>query len=64
MTEYRVMAYFYDVYTPRSYKRKIVKTIGEAKALLKQAKEYYSSYPYLLKVVIESREVTEWKSPV
>ena len=61
MKEYKVMAYFSKVYTPRSYKRKIVNTIQEATDLLAQAKLYYAEYPYLEKVVIESREVTEWE---
>lgn len=61
MIEYRVMAYFTKVYTPRSYKRKIVTTWEEAVKLLEKAKDYYSGYNYLEKVVIESREVTAWK---
>ena len=64
MREYRVMAYFAQVYAPRSYKRKIVGTLYEAEKLLKEAKEYYSSdkyHGYLMRVVIESREVGEWR---
>lgn len=61
MKEYRVMAYFSEVYTPRSYKRKIVNTREEAEELLKEAEYYYSQYRYLIKVVIEEREVTEWR---
>ena len=61
MTEYRIMAYFTEVYGPRSYKKKIVTDKEEAEKLLIEAKEYYSSYKYLDKVVIESREVTNWK---
>lgn len=64
MKEYRIMAYFTQVYTPRSYKRKIVDTLCEANKLLEEAKEYYSSdnyRKYLRKVVIESREVSEWR---
>lgn len=65
MTEYRVVAYFKDTapmgYQPRSYRRKIVTTYKEAKSLLKEAKAYYKNYNYLKKVVIESREVTEWE---
>lgn len=64
MKEYRIMAYFTQIYTPRSYKRKIVGTLYEANKLLEEAKEYYSSdqyHGYLDKVVIESREVTEWR---
>lgn len=63
MKEYRVMAYF-DAdclgYAPRSYKRKIVLSEKEAERLLQEAKEYYSKYKYLDRVVIESREVSEW----
>ncbi len=61
MKEYRIMAYFTDVYAPRSYKRKIVTNKDEAEKLFQEAKEYYSTYKYLDKVVIESREVTEWR---
>lgn len=61
MTEYRVMAYFSEVYSPRSYKRKVVTTKEEAEKLLQEALKYYSSYKYLIKVVIESREVSEWR---
>lgn len=55
------MAYFSEVYGPRSYKRKVVTTKEEAEKLLQEALEYYSKYKYLIKVVIESREVTEWR---
>lgn len=58
--EYRIRAYFDEVYTPRAYKRKVVSTLEEAKALLEEAKAYYSHYKYLNKVVIESRKVTSW----
>jgi len=61
VTEYRIMAYFSEVYGPRSYKRKIVTTKEEAEKLLQEALEYYSKYKYLIKVVIESREVSEWR---
>ena len=65
MTEYRVMAYFRSDaplgYQPRSYRRKIVYTYKDARILLKQAKRYYKNYKYLKKIVIESREVTEWE---
>ena len=65
MKEYRVMAYFDKNapmgYEPRSYKRKIVNTYREARILKKQAKRYYTNYKYFKKVVIESREVTEWE---
>ena len=62
--EYRIQAYFTDTYPPRSYKRKIFHSKEEAEAVYPEAKEYYSGYPYagrLLKVVIESRPVVEWK---
>ena len=61
MKEYKVMAYFTEVYPPRSYKRKVTTNLTEALRLLKKAKEYYSSYKYLDRVVLESREVEEWK---
>lgn len=59
--EYRVKAYFTEVYLPRSYKRMVVTDPEEAQKLLKEAKKYYSSYKYLDRVVLESREVGEWK---
>ena len=69
MTEYRIMAYFTNIYSPRSYKRKIFNTLEEAEKVYKEAVNYYSGsgssifcgYKYLDKVVIESREVTEWR---
>ena len=64
MKEYRVMAYFSEIYSPRSYKRKTVGTLYEAEKLFKEAEEYYASDQYhghLDRVVIESREVTEWR---
>lgn len=61
MKEYKIMAYFTEVYPPRSYKRKVTTNLTEALRLLKKAKEYYSSYKYLDRVVLESREVEEWK---
>ena len=61
MKEYRIMAYFTVVYSPRSYKRKVVTTKEEAEKLLSEALDYYSSYKYLDKVVIESRDVTNWE---
>ena len=66
MTEYRATAYFHgNVYAPRSYKRKTVYTLEDAEKLYDDAVKYYSrqSYAkYFDKVVIETREVTEWKS--
>lgn len=61
MKEYRIEAYFSEVYTPRSYKRMVFRDLEAAKKVFVLAKEYYSNYPYLEKVVIEEREVTEWK---
>lgn len=58
--EYRVRAYFTDVYAPRSYKRKVVYTREDAEKLLTEAREYYSTYKYLDRVVIESRKVGKW----
>ena len=61
MKEYRIRAYFDAVYAPRSYKGKIFcDKLGVEKAY-KEALDYYSTYPYLVKVVIEEREVTAWK---
>lgn len=62
--EYRIMAYFSEIYLPRSYKRKLFHTRKEAEAMYPEAKAYYSgaSYArYLDRVVIESRLVTGWK---
>lgn len=61
MKEYRIRAHFREVYAPRSYKRMILQDLDEAKIVLEQAKEYYASYPYLIDVVIEEREVSEWR---
>ena len=65
MKEYRVRAYFRDDaprgYEPRSYKRKVTNDPHEAEIMLKEAKEYYSKYAYLDKVVLESREVGRWE---
>lgn len=63
--EYRVRAYFDEAtaprsYGPRAYKRKVVTTRGEAEELLAEAREYYSGYKYIDKVVIERREVSGW----
>ena len=62
MKEYRVRAYFTDssMYPSRTYKRKIYMTLPDALNALNKAKVYYSSYKYIDKVVIESREVTNW----
>jgi len=63
--EYRIMAYFKtSTYGPRSYKRKIYKTLEDAKKDYKEALAYYSSSTYeghFGRVVIESRTVSEWK---
>lgn len=61
MKEYKVMAYFTEVYLPRSYKRKVTTDPEEAQRILKEAKEYYSKYKYLDEVVLVSREVGEWE---
>ena len=61
MKEYRIEAYFSEVYAPRSYKRMVFRDLEAAKKVFVLAKEYYSNYPYLEKVVIEEREVTEWR---
>ena len=63
--EYQIRAYFKEDaprgYLPRSYKRKIVESLDEAKKLLEEAKRYYSTYKYLDRVVIEEREVGVWE---
>ena len=65
MKEYRIRAYFNgDVYGNRTYKGKVFTSVAEAEILLEDAKEYYTSEPYkpyLEKVVIEEREVSEWE---
>lgn len=61
MKEYRIMAYFTKVYPPRSYKRKIFNNKEDAEKILEKAKKYYATYNYLDKVVIETREVSDWK---
>ena len=60
MKEYRIMAYFTDVYAPRSYKRKIYDSLEAAEKDYEDALEYYSGYRYFKEAVIESREVSEW----
>lgn len=59
--EYKIVAYFSKVYSPRSYKRKIVSSYDEAVSLLAEAKDYYDRYSYLEDVRIEEREVTDWR---
>lgn len=64
MHEYRIMAYFSEVYPPRSYKGKVFTSIEEAQMLLNEAKEYYSSPSYrnrLEKLSIERRKVSRWR---
>lgn len=64
MKEYRVMAYFKEDAPkgnqPRSFRRKIVRSPEEASELLQEALQYYSEYKYIDRVVIETREVTDW----
>lgn len=65
MKEYRIQAYFKEVYQPRTYKRKIFNTLAEAEKVLPEAVEYYSGERYLgrlKKCVIESRTVDSWKA--
>lgn len=65
MKEYRVMAYFTEDaplgYRPRSFRRKIVNSYEKAVTLRNEALMYYSEYKYIKEVIIESREVTDWK---
>lgn len=60
MKEYRIMAYFSEVYGPRAYKRKTFKSLEEAMEVLQEAADYYSGYRYFERVAIEARYVTEW----
>ena len=67
MKEYRIMAYFTDVYQPGSFNRRIYKTSKEAEKDLPEAKKYYHmliehSRCTAVKVKIEERETTEWHS--
>lgn len=64
MKEYRIQAYFKEVYSSRTYKRKFFDSLEEAERVLPEAREYYSGSQYLgrlERVVIESREVEAWK---
>lgn len=63
MKEYRVRAFFTDVYSTRVYKNKRTMDKEEALQLLKDATEYYSYDPYKRhspRVILEEREVSEW----
>lgn len=67
MKEYRIMAYFTDIYPPRSFKRKVYKTREEAEKDFPEADEYYHMLTSRMrtkeadvKVVIEERRVTDW----
>lgn len=59
--EYKVMAYFTEIYPERSFKRKVVDDYQEAQKLLNEAKRYYSAYKYLDRVVLVKREVSDWE---
>ena len=64
MKEYRIQAYFKEVYQARTYKGKIFNTLQEAEEKLPEAVKYYSGAQYsgrLEKCVIESRIVYSWK---
>ncbi len=61
LREYKVMAYFTEIYPERSFKRKVVDDYQEAQKLLKEAKRYYSAYKYLDRVVLVKREVSDWE---
>lgn len=65
MKEYRIRAYFNSIYTDRTYKRKVMTDLAEARRVLEEAKLYYRSRPYadkLVKVQLESREVAAWEA--
>ena len=60
--EYRVRAYFTAQHNPRDYRWKSsIATLDEAKQVLEEAKQYYSSYKTLDKVVLEERYTTSWE---
>ena len=62
--EYRIRAYFKELYDARSYKGKIFTNREEAEKMLPEAVEYYNSPQYYGRtdrVVIEERTVSEWK---
>ena len=66
MKEFRIMAYFTEEapahsYQPRSFKRKIYNNREDAEEALKEAREYYSRYRYIDRVLIEQRNVSEWE---
>ena len=66
MKEYRIRAYFNgDIYGNRTYKGKVFTSEAEVKILFEDAIDYYLSkpcyQPYLEKIVIEEREVSEWE---
>lgn len=64
MKEYRIRAYFTEVYRPRSYKGKVFTSLEDAEKYYSEAKDYYSGSQYidrLEKLVIEQRKVGRWK---
>lgn len=64
MREYRIQAYFKEVYQTRTFKRKVFSSFEEAEKMLPEAVEYYSGERYLgrlKKCVIESRSVGSWE---
>lgn len=62
MKEYRVRAYFSKVYTPRTYRKKVTTDLEEARRIFKEAVDFYNGYNYLIKVVLEEREVSDWET--
>lgn len=64
-SEYRVVAYFKDVYpSPTQYRRKTYKTFEEAQEAFNEALKFYHRPQYLKhleSVAIEDRQVSEWR---
>lgn len=61
MKEYKVVASFYKVYTPRAHRNKVFPTLELAEECFDDAYHYYSSYPYLKSIKIVEREITDWR---
>lgn len=64
--EYRIRAVFKDndIYGDRTYKRKIFENENDALNYLQEAKDFYANAPYakyIDSVIVQRREVTEWK---
>ena len=51
MKEYRIRAYFKEVYSDRTYKRKVFNNLLEAEQMFQEAIDYYNSVPYSDKLI-------------